>query len=82
MRDIGAIAPVAVLSLMIAAYVGAFTYWSLRNHLGFATHAFDVGIFDQGVWLLSRFADPFVTVRGLNLFADHSSFILLLIAPL
>src|SRR5215211_912829 len=28
---------------------------------------------DQGVWLLSRFRDSFVTIRGLPLFGDHAS---------
>ena len=40
-----------------------------------------MGIFDQGVWLLSRFHAPFVTVMGRNLFGDHTSFILLLAVP-
>jgi len=48
----------------------------------FRTLAFDLGIFDQGTWLLSRFREPFVTVRGLDLFADHTSGILFLVAPL
>lgn len=78
----GTDAPWVVLLVMIAGYVVSFTYWSVRRHAGFQTGAFDIGIFDQGVWLLSRFHDPFVTLRGLNLFADHSSFILLLVAPL
>ena len=75
-------APWVVLSLLVLAYVGGFTFWSVPRHASFHTGAFDIGIFDQGVWLLSRFHDPFVTVRGLNLFADHSSFILLLVVPL
>ena len=33
-----------------------------------------LGIFDQGVWLLSRLKDPFVTIRGLPLFGDHASY--------
>jgi Predicted membrane protein len=78
----GTIAPWVVLFLMIAAYFASYTYWSVRSHAGFQTGAFDIGIYDQGVWLLSRFQEPFVTVRGLNLFADHSTFILLLVAPL
>lgn len=44
------IAPWVVLPLMIAAYIVGFTYWSVRNHAGFHTGAFDIGIFDQGVW--------------------------------
>ncbi len=70
--------------------VGAFTILMaitfsvliLHKHTLFGTQVFDLGIFDQGVWLLSRFKTPFVTLRGLNLFADHSSWILVLVAPL
>jgi len=73
-----------------AGLVGAFTILIgityaaliLLKHTLFGTQVFDLGIFDQGVWLLSRFKTPFVTLRGLNLFADHSSWILVLIAPL
>jgi len=48
----------------------------------FGIYTFDFGIFDQGLWLLSRFEDPFVTLRGLNLFADHSSFVMVLLTPI
>ena len=44
--------------------------------------ALDLGIFDQGVWLLSRGLAPEVTVNGRNLFADHLSPVLVLFAPL
>ncbi|MCP4248658.1 MAG: DUF2079 domain-containing protein, partial [bacterium] len=48
----------------------------------FGVYTFDFGIFDQGLWLLSRFENPFVTLRGLNLFADHSSYLMVLLTPL
>jgi uncharacterized membrane protein len=66
--------------LLVAAslsYVALFLYWTFRNYDGHAVLAFDLGIFDQGVWLLSRFKTPFVTVSGRHLFGDHTSFILL-----
>lgn len=72
----------AVLALAIAVYIGYWMYRTLRHHYGFGTFGFDLGIFDQGMWLMSRFEDPFVTVRGLNLFGDHTSFILILLVPL
>ncbi len=64
------------------AFFLLYTALSLYRYQTFRTLAFDLGIFDQGTWLLSRFRDPFVTVRGLNLFADHTSGILFLVAPL
>lgn len=71
----------AALTTVTLAYIVRLTYLSIRNHLGFGTSGFDIGIFDQGVWLLSRFQDPFVTVRGLHLFGDHTSFVLLAFVP-
>lgn len=42
---------------------------------------FDLAIYDQAIWLYSRFKVPIVTVRGLNILGDHFSPILILIAP-
>jgi uncharacterized membrane protein len=71
-----------VLGVVIAGFVVAFVTqtWSLHQHFG--TYGFDLGIYDQGTWLLSRLRSPFVTVRGLSLFGDHASYILALVAPL
>ena len=72
--------------LVVAAGVfGYFIYYrhlTVEIHDGYGTSAFDIGVFDQGTWLLSRFKSPFVTITGRNIFADHTSFILLLLAPL
>jgi uncharacterized membrane protein len=71
-------APVAVL---MAGYVVWFGQLSVAVHDGYGTPGYDMGIFDQGVWLLSRFHAPFVTVMGRNLFGDHTSFIMVLAVP-
>jgi hypothetical protein len=70
------------LAAMITLFVGTFVWLAWLTHARFGTFGFDLGIFDQGVWLLSRFRDPFVTIRGLSLFGDHTSYILVLVAPL
>ncbi len=62
-------------------YVVLFAAWTVRNHDGLGTQAFDLGIYDQGLWLLSRFHAPFVTIMGRNLFGDHTSFALLPLVP-
>ena len=59
-----------------------FTRTSLDVHNGFGTSAYDLGLYAQGVWLLSQFQNPFVTLMGRHLFGDHASFILLLLVPL
>ena len=71
-----------VTLLAIAAYVTFYSLATINNHQGFATYGFDFGIYDQGMWLLSRFEDPFITIMGRHLFGDHTSFILLPFVPL
>ncbi len=70
----------AVIAL-ITLYVGWFSYLSWRMYYGYGYPPFDLAIFDQGLWLLTHFHVPFVTVMGRNLFGDHTSFVLLLFAP-
>lgn len=66
----------------IVVYFARFALLSVQVQDGYGAPGFDMGIFDQGVWLLSRFHAPFVTVMGRNLFGDHTSFVLLLAVPL
>ena len=68
--------------VMIAAFATYYSAASIQSYEGYGQPAFDLGIFDQGLWLLSRFHAPFVTVMGRNLFGDHTSFILLPLVPL
>ncbi|MBT8215985.1 MAG: DUF2079 domain-containing protein, partial [Acidimicrobiia bacterium] len=65
-----------------ALFAGLHSALIVSRFHRFGVYTFDFGIFDQGLWLLSRFEDPFVTLRGLNLFADHSSYIMVLLTPL
>jgi uncharacterized membrane protein len=44
--------------------------------------ALDLGLFDQGVWMLSRLHSPDLTILPENLFGDHFSPVLVLYAPL
>lgn len=69
------------LGVLVAAFVWWFGWraWNHQQHFG--NFSFDLGIYDQGVWLLSRFEDPFVTVRGLHLFGHHTNFVLVLWVP-
>jgi uncharacterized membrane protein len=70
------------LGLIMAVFVGAFVYQTWTLHQRFGTYGYDVGIYDQGTWLLSRFREPFSTIRGLPLFGDHASYVLVAVAPL
>lgn len=66
---------------LVGFYVVHFSWLSVAAHWAFETGAFDLGIFDQGTWLLSRFEPPFVTLNGRNLFGDHMSLVLLGLVP-
>lgn len=70
-----------VLAVMVIAYTWYFTKISIDVHQGLGTSSYDVGLYDQGVWLMSRFKAPFVTLMGRNLMGDHTSFILVFLAP-
>lgn len=67
---------------VLVAYSVVMTRMSLDAHHGLGTGAYDLGIYEQGIWLLSRFESPFITLRGVHLFGEHTSFILVLLAPL
>ena len=69
----------AVVAVVLATVLFAGGW---ARHANFWSGTLDMGIFDQGVWLLSRGWAPDVTVIGRNLFADHLSPVLLLFAPL
>ena len=70
-----------VLGAMVVGWSVLFIVLGWLRQARFATFSFDLGIYDQAVWLLSRFHDPFVTVRGLEFFGHHVNPILLLFVP-
>ena len=70
-----------VVVAAITAYTLYFSFTTVQIHRGLGTSAYDFGLYDQGIWLLSRGRNPFVTLMGRNLFGDHTSFILLLLVP-
>lgn len=63
-------------------WFGWMLYLALHRWHGLTFGAFDIGIFDQGLWLLANGHEPFVTLRGLHLLADHASYLLYLMVPL
>jgi uncharacterized membrane protein len=73
--------PVALLGLLVGTYVAVFGSLTWAQQSNFGTFGFDMGIYDQGIWLVSRFKNPFDTVRGLNYFAHHVNIITLLFVP-
>lgn len=72
----------AGLVLLTVLFAAVFTARSFRAFDRIGMGAFDLGIFDQAIWLISRGQSPLVTVRGCHILADHFSIILYPLAPL
>jgi uncharacterized membrane protein len=75
-------APQVFLAGAVLIWTWYFTVRSLNIHHALGTATYDSALYDQGMWLLSRFHTPFVTLMGRNLFGDHTSFVLLFLVPL
>jgi uncharacterized membrane protein len=78
---VSAITPVGCLSAMITLYVLVFGQLTWAQQSNFGTFGFDMGIYDQAIWLMSRFHQPFDTVRGLNYFGFHVNVISFALVP-
>ncbi len=72
----------ALFAGMLFLYVVYFTKVTIEVHEGLGTSSYDIGLYQQGVWLLGQGDAPFVTLMGRNMFGDHASLILLLVAPI
>src|SRR5215218_2530015 len=70
------------LGLTLATFVVIFVAATWMVHDRFGTYGFDLGLYDQATWLLSRARAPFVTIRGLDLLGQHAAYIMVLVAPL
>ncbi len=73
--------PEAALAALVGLWSFEFIRLPMLRYDRFGTFGFDLGIYDQGTWLLSRTRDPFVTIRGLELFGHHANIFLLALVP-
>lgn len=71
--------PLLAMMVVYALHFGATTVDSLQS---FQQDAYDLSLYDQGIWLLSRFHAPFMTVMGTDMFAAHTVFIFVFLVPL
>jgi uncharacterized membrane protein len=69
-----------VLVVVTLWWILSFSQLVWRRHDRFGSFAFDMGIYDQGVWLLGH-GRMFDTVRGLPILGHHVNLNLLLLAP-
>lgn len=72
--------PQALLVVLILVYVVVFGVLVWQRHDRFGSFGFDMGIFDQAVWLAAR-GKSLITVRGLDLFGHHANVAFYLLAP-
>jgi uncharacterized membrane protein len=64
--------PWFVLGVAIAAWVVMFGIVIVNHHRHFGTFAFDLGIFDQSIWLMGK-GEGFNTIRGLHTWGHHAT---------
>jgi len=72
----------AAVLVMAACYFALYATLSIYRFANFRAPGVDIAIFDQAVWLLSRFEGFTSTIRGMNIFGDHFAPILFMLAPL
>ena len=53
----------------------------VQHHDNFGTWSYDMGIYDQGFWLVSRGGQSFMTVRGMEFWGHHLNLIVLAFVP-
>ena len=86
MNPLGRLRKVDPATWVAFGLVALHALWTTRLqwdiHRGLGTSSYDVGLYDQGTWLLSRFKAPFVTLMGRNLLGDHASLVMFLLVPL
>ncbi len=73
--------PVSALVVLMLGYIAVFGTLTYQQQSNFGTYGFDMGIYDQGIWLVSHFKNPFDTIRGLDYFGHHVNIITLLFVP-
>jgi len=66
---------------MVATYVAVFGWLTWLQQANFGTFDYDMGFFDQSIWLSAHHLLGFVTIRGSNMWANHVNPIIYLLVP-
>lgn len=66
-----------MVAIMFAVVFGLL---GVQNHRNFGTWSYDMGIYDQGLWLVSR-GESFMSVRGMDFWGHHVNLIAFAFAP-
>ena len=71
-----------IVLLWISILTILFSALSILRHDHFQSGGFDLGLYDQSVWLYSKFKVPYNTVKDRLILGDHLNLTLPLVAPL
>jgi uncharacterized membrane protein len=66
---------------MILVYCIVFIRLTWIQQSNYGTFDYDMGVFDQEIWLAAHHLNPFITIRGLNMWANHVNPIIYLLVP-
>ena len=67
------------LILIVGLTTFIYTFVMAQKHMHFQTFAWDTSVFDQQIYLLSKFKTPFSSLHGTNGLADHFHPLLLIV---
>ena len=73
--------PAWAAPVLFAMAASVFFLQSANRHWQFASGSKDLGLYVQQLWLLAHGHQPFNTVMGMHMLADHMDLIDLLVAP-
>ncbi len=80
---VGSVHPAAWLTVLaVIAFGVVFSRLAAMNQRNFGTWAYDMGIYDQAFWLVSRGGHTFMSVRGMDVWGHHVNLIAFAFAPL
>ncbi|MBI4882842.1 MAG: DUF2079 domain-containing protein [Actinobacteria bacterium] len=69
-----------LVALGVIVFAVVFGSLGVQNQRNFGTWSYDMGIYDQGIWLISR-GEQFMSVRGMNFWGHHFNVIAYLFVP-
>jgi len=78
--DLRRIVPRVAAVALAVIYFAIFYRLVWLRHDRFGTFDYDLGMYDQGIWLLSK-GSGFMTVRGMQVFGHHANLGFLLFVP-
>jgi uncharacterized membrane protein len=67
--------------LIILSFSLIYSLMSIRIHHQFQTFGWDLGVFDQGIWLWSKFKFPYTTFHEMWWLGDHFHLALIFLVP-